>query len=400
MRGGAVLSICLMMTVMSGVSAAEARPVAQRVIDYGGFRVHVPGGWQVVDLAEEPNRCIRFDQNAIYLGLPRGEQHCPTRIVGRTEALHLMPMPYVPSRERRAGRRMLTTLRVPESVAHEIELAMPEAGVRVMGTYGRNRALLESVLRQGSVGAGRPPAAPPSPVEPPKTQKKRRAWTTGPGFDACAAPSLAAMTAWRPDYGVANIYIGGAARGCAQPNLTPEWIRAVRQQGYRLIPTYVGLQAPCTRFRSRFKIDEAAEQGRKAATDAVARAKALGIGKKKPIYFDMENYKSKNIACRDAVMTFLHSWTKRLHRLKYRSGVYSSASSGIRDLGRATGIQKPDSVWFAHWDGKAETHGSPYLLDEWWGTHRRIKQFKGGHYETHGGVKLHVDSNIVDGLVH
>src|SRR5262245_18064672 len=97
--------------------------------------------------------------------------------------------------------------------------------------------------------------------------------------------------------------------------------------GYGLIPTYVGLQAPCTKFRSRFTTTNAATEGRKAAADAVSRAKAIGIPRKKPIYFDIEAYDSRKTKCRQAVLTFLHSWSTGLKARHYVSGVYSSAGA-------------------------------------------------------------------------
>jgi hypothetical protein len=39
------------------------------------------------------------------------------------------------------------------------------------------------------------------------------------------------------------------------------------------------------------------------------------------------------------------------------------------------------------------------MRDEWWADHRRIKQFRGDHVEKHGGVKLKIDSDAVDGYV-
>jgi hypothetical protein len=230
---------------------------------------------------------------------------------------------------------------------------------------------------------------------------RRRPWATGRGFDTCTAPSLRAMRAWHRTYPITNIYIGGAARGCGQPNLTRNWMRSVRRMGYRFIPTYVGLQAPCNkRYRDGFGIERPGLEGRLSADDAVRRARALGIGRKAPIYFDMEAYDSRKAKCRDVVLRFLHEWSRRLRQRGYRPGVYSSVASGIRDLGLAEGITKPKAIWFAHWDGKARTHGSRYLPDSWWYPHRRIKQYRGGHKEKHGGVTINVDSNFVDGLVH
>jgi hypothetical protein len=366
-------------------------------IEYGGLRLPVPAGWQVHHLDREPGLCVRFDRNAIYLGVPVVEPICPTRVVGRTEALLITPLAgAVPSGERSAaGRKRLAHLVVPETVTRESEVLLPEAGVKITTSYGSHRRQLEETLRAGSIAPGRVSV----PLGPPRT-RARRAWTTGPGFDTCAAPTLRTMAAWRRAYAVANIYIGGAARGCAQYNLSRTWVRGARRLGYRLIPTYVGLQAPCSGMRSRFKAAAAGVEGARAASDAVHRARMLGIPKRKPIYFDMEAYPRNNRKCRAAVLTFLHSWTQRLHRLHYKSGIYSSAGSGIRDVGEARGITKPNAIWFGQWDGRARTMGSRYFPDHWWATHRRIKQYRGGHTEKHGGITLNVDSNIVDGLVY
>lgn len=260
---------------------------------------------------------------------------------------------------------------------------------------------LTIVLQSASAGAATAPRGPDPAaraVSPPRGQ--HQAWASGHGFDTCAAPSLHAMRAWRDAYSVANIYIGGDARACAQPRLTREWVVAVRQLGYRLIPTYVGPQAPCTRFRHRFAPEHAFERGAQEAEQAVADAQRLGIPEGQPIYYDMEAYNSRNRSCRDAVLAFLDAWTIHLDELGYMSGVYSSAGSGIRDLAQAEGITRPHAVWYAHWDGRPEPYGSRYVPDDLWYDHQRIKQYRGGHYEEHGGVRLKVDSNFVDGPVY
>jgi hypothetical protein len=163
------------------------------------------------------------------------------------------------------------------------------------------------------------------------------------------------MRAWRPVYRIANIYIGGATRSCSDGNLSKAWITRVRRMGYRLIPTYVGLQAPCSRYRRHFTACGAARMGAASADSAVRRARALGIGRRAPIYFDMEAYRSRKRWCRVAVLRFLHNWSRRLRVHHYTPGGYSSVASGIRDLGRAQGISKPSAIWFAHWDRRAST---------------------------------------------
>ncbi|MFD0856441.1 DUF1906 domain-containing protein, partial [Actinomadura adrarensis] len=151
--------------------------------------------------------------------------------------------------------------------------------------------------------------------------------------------------------------------------------------------------------RVKISSRSAAAQGRSAAVDAVRDAKALGIPKGRPIYYNLEAYRSSDASCRKAVLVFLHHWSVKLKSLKYVSGVYSSIGSGIRDLARAKGIRRPSVIWFAHWDGKpAYTH--PYIPYELWRPHRRIKQYRGGHKETHGGVTINIDSNYVDSRVY
>jgi len=44
----------------------------------------------------------------------------------------------------------------------------------------------------------------------------------GKGFDTCAAPSSSQMQAWwtNTPWSWVGVYVGGASRGCSQPNLT------------------------------------------------------------------------------------------------------------------------------------------------------------------------------------
>jgi hypothetical protein len=386
-----------------------------KMVEYGGLRLPVPPGWPVYSLDREPGRCVRFDRHAIYLGRPGPEPDCPARLTRRTEALHIEPLVTRAGPVAEALARPWPALRpaghvLPGGVEREVRLRLPEAGVVITATYGSGREVVERALRGSSrIGGWRPPvlSAAVSAVSAlsfrPAAGRagRRRPWTIGKGFDTCTAPSLPAMRAWRRTYRIANVYMGGAARGCAQPNLTRSWTRSVRRMGYRLIPTYVGLQAPCNkRYQDGFTMERPALEGRLSADDAVRRARALGISRRAPIYFDMEAYDSRKTRCREAVLRFLHAWSGRLHKRHYRSGVYSSVASGIRDLGLARGMTKPNAIWFAHWDRKARVHGDPYIPDSWWAGHRRIKQYRGGHKEKHGGVTINVDSNIVDGPVY
>ncbi|WP_433326096.1 glycoside hydrolase domain-containing protein [Spirillospora sp. CA-294931] len=412
MRNGAVfvraVALVAVAPLVPGPGEAAARaaadPAAPLTTAYRGVRIAVPPGWDVHRLDRDPSRCVRLDRDAIYLGRPADQQDCPARLVGGADVVHVEPLDRGRGARRAAVRPdRLASYTVPANDARGVELALPEAGVKITATYGTDPAALQSVIRSARLSGSwtpEPTRAAPAPSNARTTAERPKRWAVGRGFDTCAAPSLNTMAAWRRSYGISNIYIGGAARGCAQYNLSARWVRAVRAMKYRLIPTYVGLQAPCTRYRSRFTPANAAREGSRAAADAVYRARRLGIPRRMPIYFDIEGYDSGKAWCRNAVMTFLHSYSRRMTALKYTPAVYSSVASGIRDLGRATGITKPRAIWFAHWDGSVRMYGNPYLLDHWWHPHRRIKQYRGGHKEKHGGITLNIDSNYVDGRVY
>ncbi len=224
------------------------------------------------------------------------------------------------------------------------------------------------------------------------------------GFDSCTTPSLAAMRAWRRTFSAMAVYIGGVEAGCASPNLTADWVRAVTGLGWALIPTYVGRQASCSSYQVRIKPARAEAQGRAAALDAIQQAAALGMGRGTPVYYDMEAYHGHR-RCKDATLAFLDAWTRTLHARGYSSGVYSSASSGAENLGWAHTVDghpiaKPDSMWFGLWDNERNVRGLPYLLQSWWRGPRRIKQYMGPHKRTVGGYTLDIDSDWVYGAVY
>ena len=226
----------------------------------------------------------------------------------------------------------------------------------------------------------------------------------GKGFDACTAPSLAVMQAWRHAFSYAGIYIGGVEAGCGYGNLSADWIRSVTALGWGLIPAYVGPQAPCnTQFAVRIDRRQAFAEGQAAATDAVQHAAAFGLGQGTPIYYDIESFDTGNTTCRLTVLSFLDGWTRRIHASGYVSGVYSSASTGVEALGLATTVYgrplaKPDAIWFAFWDGQSNVIGTPYLDASWWQDHR-IKQYLGGHNRTVNGFTVNIDSDLVRGPV-
>jgi photosystem II stability/assembly factor-like uncharacterized protein len=229
------------------------------------------------------------------------------------------------------------------------------------------------------------------------------------GFDKCAAASVAQMQTWRTSspYRDANIYHGGSARACSQPNLTASWVSAVFQQGWRLIPTWVGPQAPCTSFGRRFSLDPATarSQGLAEADAAVNAAAALGLGPSTPVYYDMEHFNATT-ACSTAVRAFVDAWTERVKARGYVAGMYGTASNTQAHWRPGLFAHVPDAVWVAAWACTGTTcnftpsvFGIPGLSDAYWTNNQRIRQYWGGHNETWGGVTFNIDSNYANGPV-
>jgi hypothetical protein len=229
------------------------------------------------------------------------------------------------------------------------------------------------------------------------------------GFDRCAAGTVAQMQTWMASspYRDANIYHGGSSRACSQTNLTSSWVSSVFQQGWRLIPTWVGSQAPCSSFGNKFSYTPSAarSQGQAEADGAVNAAAALGLGPGTPVYYDMEYYGTTS-ACSAAVQAFVDGWTERVKGRGYLSGVYGTATNTQTDWRPGLFANVPDAVWVASWACTGSTcsftpsvYGIPGLSDAYWTNNQRIRQYWGDHAETWGGVAFTVDANYANGPV-
>jgi uncharacterized protein YraI len=227
----------------------------------------------------------------------------------------------------------------------------------------------------------------------------------GLAFDTCTAPTVAQMTAWRSSpYKAVGIYIGGVNRSCTQPQLTASWVSTVTKMGWRLIPIYLGLQAPCTNRTTAQKISPTAPgtQGTSAATDAFNKARALGLLAGSAIYADMEHYDPNNTSCKLTVLYFLSAWTKELHRRGFLSGVYAHQDSGARHLAQyynSTTFARPDALWIARWDLSSSLVNWPTVPNTYWSVGQRAKQYRGDHNETYNGVTLEIDNDRFDAPV-
>lgn len=239
---------------------------------------------------------------------------------------------------------------------------------------------------------------------------------TGFGFDQCLAPTQAAMDTWleTSPFLAVGIYISGDSRACRnQPNLTPAWISTQLAKGWRLLPITLGPQASCQprfpRYQDDFKIDPSPGAGRygkaramgvDSATTTVADATALGLTPGSTLWYDLEGFDLRNTNCRESALAFVSAWSAKVTDLGFVPGLYSSASSGIKmvddaRVNRPGEFTLPTRIWLARWDGVANTSSS-YLREDGWRPGHRVKQYRGGHNETHGGVTINIDSNYLD----
>ena len=231
---------------------------------------------------------------------------------------------------------------------------------------------------------------------------------TGLAFDACQTPSQQEMDAWRTasPYSGVGFYVSGDNRACsAQPHLSADWVATQAGKGWRLLPITVGRQASCSTLDATKVADApqgsyaaARNQGQVEADDAVQAAGKIGIGTRSVLWLDVEAFDTGSTRCRRSMLAYVAGWTRGLHQRHYRSGVYSSAASGMRmlDGARRSGLGGlPDLVWYADWNGNADTR-SPHLAVDGWSGHRRVHQFLGNRTETYGGVSLEIDADFMD----
>lgn len=240
---------------------------------------------------------------------------------------------------------------------------------------------------------------------------------TGFGFDQCVAPTQRSMDRWRKwsPFMAAGIYISGDSRGCrTQPNLSRQWVSTQLARGWRLLPITLGPQASCSPYFPRYGDDEtispfrgkhdlyprARKQGVAEADKTAADAAAYGIAKGSTLWYDLEAFDLGNTRCRESALRFVSAWTTRIERLGYTSGFYSSASSGIKMLddarvNRPGTFNLPRRIWIARWDGVPNT-STTYIGEDGWRPGGRVKQYRGGHNETWGGVTINIDSNFLD----
>jgi photosystem II stability/assembly factor-like uncharacterized protein len=231
-----------------------------------------------------------------------------------------------------------------------------------------------------------------------------------PAFDKCTIPTIKQMQTWwnHSPYKAVGIYLGGVSypSWCYTSNLNAAWVSAISQQGWSFIPTWVGLQAPCSGYKHRMssKASTAYTQGRTEAKSAFDAATSLGLSSQSVLYYDLEAYAPANDACHSAVKSFINGWVERLHDLGAKAGVYGSdCGSYANDWYKVDNI--PDDVWIANWyaNSKYDPNASVYdltcLTDDTKWANRRIRQYAGDFNNTWGSLSMTIDADVVDGEV-
>lgn len=258
---------------------------------------------------------------------------------------------------------------------------------------------------------------PYGPVTPPPARTPAPAPGHHLMMDRATTPSATEMKAWQdPEtgspYRAIAVYIpvtpaSDNRHDKAQTNLDSDWVNQVLAGRWQVLPTYVGLQAPCptaanaTRFRKMSgDAATARSQGASAARDAASAVRTLGIPATAPVVYDLEAYTSGNARCSGAVKAFFAGWTTQLHGVGLRSGVYGSRSSTITDVTDAStspAYPAPDVIWEATWNGRADTTFSTPPPGMWEG--RRLNQFSHDVSRSYGGYALTIDENAVQDSV-
>ncbi len=251
---------------------------------------------------------------------------------------------------------------------------------------------------------------------------------TAQGFDTCEVPTVDQMATWisHSPYTVFNIYLGGSWLGCSKAKMslvTNDYIGHLSQQGWKFIPTWVGLQAPCycpfdpnnpkspCNKKPQMSSDPTAAftQGVTEANSAIETAANLGLTDSAKtnsiIYYDMEAFNTSDLTCRSAVKAFLDGWTNQLNSRLSRSGVYTT-SCALSKLDLTSIKNVPNDVWLAYWftPFQYRSNASVYNIycfpDTLWVNHQRIHQYSGDHNETWGGVTvIQFDNDVLDGTV-
>jgi hypothetical protein len=234
---------------------------------------------------------------------------------------------------------------------------------------------------------------------------KRVVQSTRRGFDACTAQSVSTLQAWftNSPYKDVNFYMGGRNRACTQANLNSSWVTSALNQGWNLIPTWVGYQSPssictgCAAFST--SAATARTNGISEADLAANAAETLGLTKPNIIYYNLEKYNVETAA----EPAFVDGWSAQIRARGYVPGMYVHWTN-VASFASIT--NPPQSVWVARWSGSGgtgpTTAPNPDAITGVSNTifvNNRIWQHYGDVNQTWGGVAIAIDMNVANGPV-
>ncbi len=358
-----------------------------------GVEFTVPGDWPVYDLAANPSTCVRFDVHAVYLGHPGADMLCPADVFGRSDAVLVEPLDGSTVSATVAGADGCERARGFHGSERNGRAPGPR---RAAGRGCRRHDLLQRRRRRGrrssrpSGRSHREASAAAARDRAGRRARGVRAPGTAPGAEAATPSSTCHATGIRHLRGTivhGHAEVVGARR--RSPASASTWAARTADarnptsprrgsppcgaQGWKLLPIWVGPQAPCTSLSNTTKLPAdvlgAFAAGYNEAAAAADRLGSLGIGSAAPLYYDLESY-PKNAGCAKAIQSFDNGWAHGLKSHGYRAGLYSSLCSGIVDS--AAGLRTATSVLERDLDRRVEQHAE----------HLRVQLARAAHSRT------------------
>ena len=132
-RTAAVFAVAPLLIGLTAAESFASTPsqstATTKVVSYLDHAFTVPESWPVVNLAQHPDTCVRYDEHAVYLGTPSTDQKCPSNVMGHTDTILIQPAA-------KTAKSALTENAV------EQRLTATAPGIEVTASYGAAGTLL------------------------------------------------------------------------------------------------------------------------------------------------------------------------------------------------------------------------------------------------------------------
>ena len=138
-------------TAAPATTPTTAVPAGEQLVTYSGLQFEVPSSWPVYQMSADPNRCVRFDVNAAYLGAAGPTPQCPAMLIGRTEAVQVEPLnPQSEAAQLATEAQTLNGLPVrvdPNAATNAADtVVFPDQGLLLVITFRTDPALAAQIL--------------------------------------------------------------------------------------------------------------------------------------------------------------------------------------------------------------------------------------------------------------